>query len=168
MTIRLEEVQLSEHAPLIDAWLHLPHVSRWWGDPAWRTVQLRETPDHEHAVIAYDGVSEGAGPIGYVRWQAVDRETLDSVGLTDLPDGSIDIDLFIGDASYLGRGLGVRILNALARHLQQTTDVQVIGLTTSVDNLRALRAFEKAAFQKHLRYDDDTFGPCWILIRKIR
>ncbi|MEM7774976.1 MAG: GNAT family N-acetyltransferase [Pseudomonadota bacterium] len=163
MTIRLEEVQLSEHAPLIDAWLHLPHVSRWWGDPTWRTAQLRKTPARAHALITSDDA-----PIGYVRWQAVDRKTLDSVGLTDLPDGSIDIDLFIGDASYLGRGLGVPILDALARHLQQTTNVQVIGLTTSVDNLRALRAFEKAAFQKHLRYDDDTFGPCWILIRKIR
>lgn len=41
-----------------------------------------------HALITTGDVA-----VGYMRWQIVDRETLDSVGLADVPSNALDIDL---------------------------------------------------------------------------
>ena len=36
----------------------------------------------------------------------VSRETLNAVGLADIPEGSIDIDLFLGEPAWVGKGVG--------------------------------------------------------------
>ncbi len=161
--ISLQQVDPSAHRETLKKWLYCSHVARWWGDPVERIRQLDETLASEHAIIELDET-----PIGYIRWQTVDRETLDAVGLDCIPDGAIDIDLFIGQMEMLGRGLAAIALNDLIQRLVRETTSPLAGLCTSIENHRAIRAFEKAGFQKRIQYDDPTYGRCWVLVRPLR
>ena len=160
--IALVDVDPARDRALIARWLARPHVARWWGDPADRLAQFDETPARQHAVI----LSAGA-PIGYLRWEQVDRAALDAVGLDIVPDHSIDVDIFIGEPSELHRGAGPAALELLVRQLVDTTTAPLAGLCTSVDNAAAIRAFEKAGFDPLTSYDDPVFGPCHVMARRL-
>ncbi len=114
-------------------------------------------------MITKDGVA-----VGYLRWQVVDRETLDAVGLTDVPANAVDIDIFLGEDVHLGRGVGPEALNLLVGQLGEDEDLAVAGLTSAVDNTRAHAAFEKAGFQIVRQYSPPGFGPCHLFLRFLR
>lgn len=68
-----------------------------------------------NAALGSDGVPAGGGdaltavggaPVGYVRWQVISRSELEAAGITDVPEGSVDIDIAIGDEELVGRGIG--------------------------------------------------------------
>jgi hypothetical protein len=78
----------STHVPLLELWLRRPQVARWFGAPEPHLAFARHVPPRgDHALIAY-----GSAPIGYIRWQAVTREVLDAVGLSDITAGAVDVD----------------------------------------------------------------------------
>jgi aminoglycoside 6'-N-acetyltransferase len=163
MDLTLEPFQPS-HLALLESWLRQPHVVRWYPEPA-RDMSLATTPPAagSHALIALDGVA-----VGYVRWQHVDRETLDELGLHAIPENSVDIDILIGSEADTARGVGPMALEQLAATFLQDATVPVLGLTTSVDNLRAQRAFAKAGFRILLQYDPSGHGLCHLMIRDLR
>ena len=145
------------------AWLSAPHVVRWWGDAADRMRQFDSTPDGEHAVIVKDGE-----PIGYMRWQTVIIEELQSVGLDEIPEGSIDCDLFIGDEGLTGQGIGPQVVELLIEHLRDTTQAPLVGFCTSVDNKPAHAAFRKAGCNNLTTFDAPAYGPCHVFVRWLR
>lgn len=161
--VALESVSWAEHGALLSDWVRRPHVARWWLGPDGWIDDMRATPDHSHALIGVAGT-----PVGYVRGETVDRDALAAAGLDDIPEGSIDIDLFIGDADWLGRGVGPAALNRLLERLAAQTNAPLAGLCTSVENTRALRAYEKAGFRRLRTYDDPDYGPCWVLVVELR
>jgi len=135
-------------APMLADWLAKPHVARWYPDPAARLEwALDPPPGGAHALIDCDG-----RPIGYLSWRKVARETLDAVGLQAIPAGSVDIDILIGEADCVGRGLGPKALALLLDWLRADPTVPLAGLTPSVENLIAQRAYEKAGFRKLREY----------------
>lgn len=140
-------------------WLRRRHVARWWGDPDVQlTACLARPPGGDHALIRADGIA-----IGYVRWQRVAREELDAAGLAEIPDGSIDIDICIGEPDYVGRGIATRALAALVERLCADPGIPLVGLGTSVANGAAIRAFEKAGFRRLREFDDPVYGRCVIM-----
>ena len=69
------------HAALLAEWLARPHVARWHPDPADRIAwALNPSAGGAQALILL-----GARPIGHLRWQTVSRETLDALGLDEIP-----------------------------------------------------------------------------------
>ena len=103
-----------------------------------------------------------------MRWQHVDRQTLDGLGLYDIPANSVDIDILIGDERATGHGVGPAALQALTATLRRDATVPLLGLTTSVENTRAHRAFEKAGFRISRQYSPAGLGPCHLMIRDLR
>jgi aminoglycoside 6'-N-acetyltransferase len=157
--VTLERVQPAHHEALIAEWLRRPHVSPWWGDAESRMAQFRATPGSQHALIAVGGV-----PAGYLRWQTVDRAVLATLGLGDIPDGAVDIDILIGEPAWVGRGVGPAALRSLLERLAQGGAPPLAGLCPSVDNAAAIRAFGKAGFRKLREVDDPVVGRCWVLV----
>jgi len=147
----------------METWLSRPHVSKWWGDPAHRLAFFETTAADGQAIIAQNGA-----PIGYVSWEVVDMDDLHAVGLDDIPEGSIDIDIFIGEPDALGQGAGPAALEILADRLQKTTSAPLLGLCTSVENKRAQAAFGKAGFSRTASFDDPEYGPCYVYTRPLR
>jgi RimJ/RimL family protein N-acetyltransferase len=106
--------------------------------------------------------------IGYIRWQYVDRETLDSLRLHDIPENSVDADILIGELGDIGKGAGPAALVALADLLRRDPRVALIGLTTSIHNLHAHRGFAKAGFRISRQYDPNGLGQCHLMILQLR
>jgi len=162
--IRLADFDLGEHLPLLERWLREPHVVRWWGDPARNLAEVKQWPrDGGQAVITADGI-----PIGYLCWQRYRDEDLATIGLPDLPQGAIDLDILIGETRYVGQGAGPRALALIMARQGEDPSVPLIGLATSVDNANALRAYEKSGFSRVRRFADPEFGPCWFMIADLR
>ena len=161
--VSLEPINPVSHREIVNDWLRRPHVARWWGNPNERILEFDVTPANEHALIALNGVA-----VGYIRWESVDRETLDALGLSEIPDDAIDVDVFIGEPQKLGLGLAPLALKALMARLKTTTSAPLMGLCTSIENERAINAFKKAGFQKYSKYDDPESGPCWVFVRPLR
>lgn len=155
--IQLQPVDSARHRSLIARWLTSDHVARWWGKPSVRLAQFDATPNANHMIINRD-----AQPIGYIRWETVDLDALASIGLTGIPEGAIDMDIFIGDPVNAGRGAGPAALQLVFDHLFEATDTPLIGLCTSVENTIAHSAFGKAGCARIAHFSSDTFGPCWV------
>lgn len=127
---------------LLERWVRAPHVARWWGDPG---AVLQEALDVRSA--ATQAIIEGDGVrVGYIQWQVAPRHELDAAGLSEVADGTVDIDILIGEPDYLGRGVAPRALRLVTDRLRMNPGVPLVMLATSVANRSALRAFEKAGF----------------------
>jgi RimJ/RimL family protein N-acetyltransferase len=152
------------HLGLLSVWLRRPQVARWYPEPEENVAWAASPPQGgSHALIACE-----ARPVGYIRWQVVDRETLDSVGLYEIPANAVDIDLLLGEAEYLGKGLGPAGLEELVVRLRANPEIPLAGLTSSVDNANAHRAFEKAGFHIARQYSPPGFGLCHLFTLALR
>jgi len=149
------------HGALLADWLARPHVAEWFGAPAPHLAFAATPPEGAgQAVIVRNGL-----PVGYLRWRSVGRADLDAAGLPEIPDGATDADLFIAEPALQGKGLGQAALTELQARLRDAGATPILGLTTSVDNLAALAAFERMGFQRYQQYETAEFGACWLLIR---
>jgi len=54
-------------------------------------------------------VADGV-PAGYLSWQTPPRDELEAVGLADLPEDLMDIDILIGEPELIDCGVGQRSL----------------------------------------------------------
>jgi RimJ/RimL family protein N-acetyltransferase len=155
---------LPSHLPLLTRWLRQPHVVPWYPQPEENLEWAASPPAGGSQAIIVSGADE----VGWLRWQRVDRQTLDALGLRDIPAGSVDADILIGERALIGRGLGPAALAALIARMREDEAVPLIGLTSSVDNHSAHRAFEKAGFRIVGQYDPNGFGLCHLLTLDLR
>lgn len=153
-----------QHLDLLKSWLSRAHVKPWYPDPS-RDIGIATSQPVGgfHSLIASDG-----RPVGYIRWQYVDRETLNELGLQQIPENSVDIDILIGEEGHTAKSAGPVALELLAQQLLADPSVPVLGLTTSIHNLKAQRAFAKAGFSILLQYDPTGHGLCHLMVRDLR
>jgi len=161
--VSLEKFDPELHSQVLSEWLHQPRVSRWWGDPQRALEDARLRSSDTSALIVADGA-----PVGYLCWQTPTHVELEVAGLSDLPEGLVDIDVLIGESEFVDRGVGSRSLRLLLDRLRADPGVSVAGVGTSVSNDRAIRAFEKAGFRLFREFEDPEFGLCWYMIVEVR
>ena len=151
------------HRALLERWLREPHVAPWYAHPDENLAWADAPPSGaEQAIIA-----AADAEVGYLRWQRVDRATLDALGLHEIPANSVDADILLG-AEAAGSGAGPRALIALTELLRADPIVPMIGLTTELPNARAHRAFEKAGFRIARTYDVPRLGICYLMTLDLR
>jgi aminoglycoside 6'-N-acetyltransferase len=144
--------------PLIKRWLAAPHVSEWWGNPD-QQFDLVSGDLFEPAMDQFV-VATGERPLAYLQCY---RLTDWNIGYGDQPDGTRGVDQFIGEPDMIGRGHG----SALTR--QFTDGLLAAGLPRMVtdpdpNNLRAVRAYEKAGFHRD-RMVDTPDGLSLLMVR---
>ncbi|MGI2907191.1 GNAT family N-acetyltransferase [Tolypothrix sp. VBCCA 56010] len=153
----------SGDAALLSRWLRAPHVAQWYPEPQEHLDWALCPPvGGERAAIAVNGAR-----VGYLRWQVVSREILDSVGLKEIPANSVDIDMLIGETSYVGRGIGPQALRLLIERLREDPSHPLLGLTTSIHNHAAQRAYRKAGFRDLREYDPPGYGRCLLMVLEL-
>jgi aminoglycoside 6'-N-acetyltransferase len=127
--------------------IHLtPEVRRWWDEPAdgfpW------DEPDSTRCTIEYDG--RVAGLIQY--WEETEPKYHHAA-----------IDLFL-DPSLHGRGLGAAAITRVVRHLIEERGHHRITIDPAVDNVGAIRCYEKVGFTRvgvMRSYERDVDGDGW-------
>ena len=133
--------------PRLHRWLNAPHVLEWWGRPGPTPNEVRAKyrprvtgpSDVIPYIICQDEV-----PIGYIQRYSVEP------GAWGLPDvrGGAGLDLFIGDARWLHRGLGPQILKQFLETIVfRDASIDACFIDPSPRNRVAIRAFEKAGFR---------------------
>lgn len=138
-------------------WLAAPPVAEWWGDPAEQLALIAEDLDNP-AMTALIALA-GGDPIAYA--QHYPAHHWNAPHFHDLPPDAVAIDAF---SAPQGMGQGGAWLDALARRLLESAPVLVID--PEPDNLRAIRAYEKAGFSgAEIRPSEDG-SPARILTRR--
>ena len=157
-------------------WRNRPHVRRWW-DPDHPPLTIQTAvdeyrPDTRAGAVSTACIVELRGdPIGFMqfyRWSSYSDEAR-KVGIP-FDDNTWGIDVFIGEAEEVGRGIGTRMVDLLCRYLETELQVTSIVLTTELDNHAAIRCYEKAGFAKGPKVlDTDTRDGervmCWMMTR---
>jgi RimJ/RimL family protein N-acetyltransferase len=142
--------------PLLWEWLQREHVKRWWTD--------RETFDG--VVEHYLPSIEGGDPTELYLILVDDRRAgfIQSYRLSDHPeyrelvgaeDGVAGVDLFIGEAELVGRGLGSEALDRFVRDVVfSNSEIHACIADPDAENHASLRAFEKAGFRPVRQFAD--------------
>lgn len=141
-------------------WLASPSVARWYPEPEDILEWASQPPGGgSQAVIAIASLE-----LGYIRWQRVARATLDSLGLHEIPDNSVDIDILIGEERRLGKGIGTAALLQLIEKLRLDGDVPLVSLSPEPGNTVAIRSYEKAGFRFRRDYSIEDGGRVYALM----
>jgi aminoglycoside 6'-N-acetyltransferase len=144
--------------PQIKRWLTLPHVREWWGDPAEQYALVSDDLDEpamDQSIVATD-----EGDIGYI--QCYDLTAWNS-GFGTHPAGTRGIDLFIGEPTMMQGGHGSALIRAFVDERLAQGAPRIVT-DPDPENPRAIRAYEKAGFQK-LRMVETPDGPALLMAR---
>jgi len=145
--------------PLVQRWLAEPHVVRWWGEPN-EQFDIVSADLDEQAMNQFIVTCERR-PFGYL--QCYEPDAWDGAGLGPQPTGTRGIDQFIGEADMLDCGHGSAFIRSFIDRLLKAGAPRVV---TDPDpaNARAIRAYEKAGFQK-ARLVDTSDGRVLLMVR---
>jgi aminoglycoside 6'-N-acetyltransferase len=153
---------------LVGRWLAEPHVARWWPDGE---GQARSIADHlSEPSMRCLILTMGETDVGYLQVYdphhqpclAPDGQAI-AHPYRDQPHGARGIDLFIGDARFVGRSHGPRLIDCVLRQLFQEGSPCVV---TDPDpaNTQSVAAFRKAGFRP-LETRDTAWGHVLLMRR---
>jgi len=145
--------------PLVRGWLAKPHVREWWGDPREQLALVRD--DFDDPAMEQFIVATADRPFAYL--QSYDPSAWPEGGLGEHPGGTRGIDQFIGEAHMVGRGHGSAFIRAFTEGLLSAGAPRVVT-DPDPENGRAVRAYEKAGFQK-ARLVDTPDGVALLMLR---
>lgn len=145
--------------PLVLHWLKQPHVVQWWGD----THEQFELVSGDLEVEAMDQyiVATGGRPFAYI--QCYDPLVWPDNGLGEHPRGTRGIDQFIGEPDMVDRGHGSAFIGAFIERVLANGAPRVIT-DPDPENARAIRAYEKAGFEK-VHLVDTPDGIALLMVR---
>jgi aminoglycoside 6'-N-acetyltransferase len=145
--------------PMVRRWLEEPHVAEWWGDPDVQYTLVRDDLDHS----AMDQFIVATGDRCFAYLQCYDPAAWPDNGLGIQPTGTRGIDQFIGEADMVDRGHGSALVRSFVDDLLKTGAPRAVT-DPDPDNARAIRAYEKAGFQKD-RLVETPDGAALLMVR---
>ncbi len=149
MELNLRPLQKSDFATLYH-WLNAPHLKPFYmcDGISLETVLKKFSPrvggtNDVNCVIA----TEDGQPFGYMQWY-FNRTFPDYGAATIGRMAGVSIDYFIGDARFLGRQLGTKMLNALVVQICPDLGVQdrIFHIAHDDENSAAIRCSTRAGF----------------------
>jgi RimJ/RimL family protein N-acetyltransferase len=135
-----------EDAARIAFWMAQPHIQRWWqqdwSEERW-AQELSSQAAGEHSIPCMAAVD--SEDFGYVELYRVRHDRLAEYYPSDEHDWGVHVA--IGEVTRIGRGLGRRLLRALADALLGTDpDCRRVVAEPDIDNTQSVRAFTAAGF----------------------
>ena len=145
--------------PMIRRWLETPHVAQWWHDPDEQYTLVSE--DLNHPAMDQFVVAADDRPFAYL--QCYDPNAWPEGGLGVHPGGTRGIDQFIGEPDMIDRSHGSALIRSFVDGLLKKGTPRVVT-DPDPENIRAVRAYEKAGFQK-ARLVDTPDGRALLMVR---
>jgi RimJ/RimL family protein N-acetyltransferase len=154
---------------MMHRWLNEGAAFEWYGlkPTTLEEIVAEYTPTIEQTEPVFGFVIEiDDRSAGYIQWYLI-RDHPDYARQMDVPDDSAGIDLFIGEESFLHRGLGAHILRVFLRDVvfaDERVGRAIIG--PDERNAIAIRAYEKARFRylKTVVIEDEPY-PEYLLVQ---
>lgn len=151
-------------------------IHRWLNDPA--VLEHYEGRDRPHSMpMVMDHflrradettaclVLHDADPIGYIQFYPVGPEEKAVYGLPP-SERTYGMDQFLGEPGSWNRGIGTELVSAIVRFLFADLRAERVVMDPHVDNLRAIRCYEKCGFRRvrmlpaHERHEGEMHD-CW-------
>ncbi len=141
-----------EDIPLFAQWLQTEHVARWWRNPLdLEDVERKYGPRADGTDPTKMYIVEGPEkPIGMIwfhllsderKWAEDNREAVPNA------TGVGGIDYIIGDANFIGRGVGTFMIKTFVQKIfNEHPDVRSIISDPQQENIASWKALEKAGF----------------------
>ena len=143
---------------LVQRWLEMPEVVRWWGraDEQYALVSGDlDHPDMDQFIVVL-----GEQPFGYI--QCYPLSTWNQ-GFGSQPSATRGIDQFIGEPDMIGRGHGSGFIRQFVDALLGQGIPRVVT-DPDPDNVRAVRACARAGFRRE-RLVDTPDGRALLMVR---
>jgi aminoglycoside 6'-N-acetyltransferase len=151
----------TEDLPMVRRWLETPHVAQWWHDPDEQFALVSE--DLNHPAMDQFVVTADDRPFAYL--QCYDPTAWSDNGLGTHPLGTRGIDQFIGEPDMVDRGHGSALILSFVDGLLKAGTPRVVT-DPDPENVRAVRAYEKAGFQK-ARLVNTPDGRALLMVRNV-
>lgn len=139
-----------EHYDLLRRWLGAPHWRQWWGDPETEHGYIKDMVEGRDTtrpfIFMIDGVAAGYIQYWFIGHHQNEAWIKDNPWLEDLPADAVGVDLSIGEVARLSKGIGSAVLAAFVAKLRGES-YQTIVIDPDPENMRAIRAYEKAGFR---------------------
>jgi aminoglycoside 6'-N-acetyltransferase len=152
-------------------WLLEPHVRRWWDDELRRKDYPEDTiRDWLEAIRGQDPtdmflIRMDGRPIGVIQSYRVDSYPDHVAELGGLREPAFELDVFIGEPSLIGIGVGPDLLRAFLPMAFDRYGVEYCVIGPSRANVAAIRAYEKVGYRYLKDYrEDDTKDPEHMLL----
>jgi aminoglycoside 6'-N-acetyltransferase len=150
VTINLLSFRALERSdfPLLQGWLSAPHVDAWWHDALdLAGLEHKYGPRIDGIEPTYVFMIErGSQPIGWIQWFRWSDYPQHAAQIEAEPNAA-GIDLSIGEASLVGKGIGSSAIREFIRNVV-SAEPGITAIVTDPEerNGRSCRAFEKAGF----------------------
>jgi aminoglycoside 6'-N-acetyltransferase len=141
--MRLRPATLAD-APLLRHWDEAPHVIASAGDDGgwdWDTALTSPQPGYEMLIAEQDD-----RPVGFLQILDPNRDPNRYWG--DTPPGLRAIDIWIGPAECLGRGVGTAMMRAAIARCFAVPEVNAILIDPLETNTRAIRFYRRLGFRE--------------------
>ena len=137
----------------IVTWRNSPHVREWWDPdeppltPAAAAEEFAVGAGSEDPTVSCI-IEVGGEPVGFIQFYPWDAEAayLAEIGVS-VPTGSWGLDIFIGERSLAGKGIGSRTVALLSDHLFAREAATAVALITEATNARAHAAYVRAGMR---------------------
>ncbi len=134
----------------LESWMALPHWRQWWGEAEAELGHICDMIEGKDTTRPFLFLVDEK-PAGYIQYWHVGHHQNPSwisryPWLADLPRNAIGVDLSIGEASNLSRGIGTATLKKFVAILLELGHDTII-IDPDPENARAIRAYEKAGFR---------------------
>ena len=129
--IRLRPMELTDLA-IFKKWLYTPHVAKWYHDP-FDWINEVEKQDGAFRWIHHLIVEYEESPIGFCQYYACKDSDELWQGYTAL-GGSYSIDYMVGEADYLRKGFGKKIVADLINKIMLHSDAKRIVVEPEPEN----------------------------------
>lgn len=170
--ISFRNLQLTDLS-LLYKWLNEPFVKEWYGrnDPSdLESITKKYTPRIEGKnptssfIVCYEEI-----PVGYIQTYKINDYPDFAKHLKMDVTGFACVDLFIGNAKFMGKGLGSLMLKKFLKDIVFTQEGIIVCLIDPEPvNIRAIRSYEKAGFKylKTIQVPDEKKPKYLMIIKK--
>ena len=132
----------SKDIPLLRRWDEEPHVKAADPDSDWQWErEIPEREDWREQIM----VSAGDRPIGFL--QIMDPQRDEGAYWGKVQTCCRAIDIWIGEADYLGQGIGTEMMRWAVNRCFSEPDVEEILIDPLASNTRAHRFYERLGFE---------------------
>src|ERR1044072_3976847 len=148
-----------KHYPLLRVGLAEPHMREWGGEVEEELGFIRDMVEGRDTTRPFLIMRDGT-PVGYVQvWFIGHHQNAEWIAghpwLAELPADTVGVDLSIGDAAQLSRGIGSAALKAFVAELRRQGYTRTI-IDPHPANARAVRPYRKPGFRPLPRLEGRT------------
>jgi aminoglycoside 6'-N-acetyltransferase len=167
--------------PKLLEWLNAPHVNKWWDkginwtmemvkdkytsyidseDINCYIIETASEARQSKSIASSSSIHHNFEDIGLIQIYKVDKFP-PAKHKALLPENLWGVDMFIGEESLLGKGIGTAALELfIAKH----ADFEYLLIDPHKDNIAAIKAYQKCGFEEIAR--DDEIEEIWMMRKR--